>query len=150
MKIYGKIIRDQEEQGIYGVVSPGTELYALGNFKGKNGRLIRNQIAGCAGKATQFLGGDYFYPKDTMSWGFDGPGSDLLAAWLIMKGLCSTVTMNESSCVYSEDLIDMEIMLRHYKQFSAEVIAKLPDEWEMDTKWVKGWVMEREKMEVKA
>lgn len=150
MKIYGKIIKDTAEKTDYGIYSPGTELYALGNFKEKNGRLIRNQIAGCAGKATQFLGGNYFYPKDTMSWGFDGPGSDLLAAWLIMKGLCSTVIMNESSKVYESDVIDMEIMLRHYKQFSTEVIANLPDEWEMDMKWVKDWVTEREKMEVKA
>lgn len=156
MKIYGKIITDSKEWGIYyGIMGvPGCKYYALGVRKATYG-LARSDdehgIAGCSGKANQLLGKQYYNPTDTMSWGFEGNGSDLMAAWLIAEALYYEEhghTMGESfeHCYSHPEHYErvLPLMNRHYKQFSTEVIANLPDEWEMDTEWVKQWINERE------
>lgn len=157
MKIYGKIITDLKEWFDYHGTKaiPGCSYYALGLGKVGN-RLHRTNgeeggIAGCSGKANQLLGRPYYHPEDTMSWGFEGNGSDLTAAWLIAEALYYEEhggTMGEGEhhvCEYTHSYAAvLWQMKRHYKQFSTEVIANLSDEWEMDTGWIKRWVMDRE------
>lgn len=160
MKIYGKILSALGNIKTYklgvGVTEDG-QLLTSNYYTAVNsgGRVPYVNIAGCSGKATQLLNpnpvfGEYGYVNDVMSWGYDGRGSDLLAGWLIMQALSKNSNMDESRSIGTEQLKNQPIMLRHYKQFSTEVIANLPDEWEMDTEWIRQWVTEREKMEVKA
>lgn len=161
MKIYGKIlktIKDKERQFEYDLhgwyYKIGDCLVYEESIDGTIYTRVGNQnIAACSGKATQLLipdveeavrTGNYGDVSDVMSWGYEGRGSDLLAAWLIGCAFSPGGHLPESRfCCVHQDIIDM--VKAHHKQFSTEVIANLPDEWEMDTTWVKRWVMEREK-----
>lgn len=161
MKIYGKIITDLKEWFDYHGTKaiPGCSYYALGLGKVGN-RLHRTNgeeggIAGCSGKANQLLGRPYHNPDDTMSWGFEGNGSDLTAAWLIAEALHYELyggVMAEGEHhaeICSNNYVEiLPVIQSHYKQFSTEVIASLPDEWEMDTAWIKAWIMDKEAVPV--
>lgn len=156
MKIYGKIITDPKEWEAYHGTNaiPGCSYYALGLEKNKFG-IYRRGISGCSGRANQLLGRSYHNPDDTMSWGFEGNGSDLTAAWLIAGALYYETwgaIMGESECIavrFSHNYVEiLPVIQSHYKQFSTEVIASLPDEWEMDTAWIKAWIMDKEAVPV--
>lgn len=161
MKIYGKILKTKEEKARQFKYDLHGWYYKIGDWisveKDRLGngyhRIGNADIAACSGKANQLLmpdvleamrTGNYGDVSDVMSWGYEGRGSDLLAAWLIGCAFSPGGHLPESRfCCVHQDIIDM--VKAHHKQFSTEVIANLPDEWEMDTTWVKRWVMEREK-----
>lgn len=156
MKIYGEI---------WPAYRNGADYYKIGDYRHDSPIRLRPDleahiggsfIVGCSGKATQLLHPgingtiDYGPVTDVMSWGYDGRGSELLAAYLIATAFCRRSSGLDESRTSWVDPAVIELVHRHYKQFSTEVIANLPDEWEMDMDWVKEWVMEREKTEVKA
>lgn len=149
MKIKGKIVRTPEDretarnEGYMGDFGPGDYYMVHDDYPYRSF---------CSGKATQLLSGaggpidysTYGNVTDTISWGYHGRGSDLLAVYLLAASLYPNGRLGESHSFYIEKPI-LGPALRHYKAFSEEVIANLPDVWEMDTEWVKGWIEEREK-----
>lgn len=161
MKIYGKILKTKEDKRRQFQCDYHGWYYKIGDWhhvetgiEGRNYTLIGNSfIAACSGKANQLLmpdvseairTGNYGDVSDVMSWGYEGRGSDLLAAWLIGCAFSSSHCLPESRFTPVYQLV-IDMVKAHHKQFSTEVIANLPDEWEMDTEWVKQWVMDREK-----
>lgn len=160
MSFYGKILKTKKDKSRHFKLNEPGWRYKIGDSlytEKEDGeiytRIGNSCVAGCSGKANQLLmsdvleavrTGDYGDVSDVMSWGYEGRGSDLLAAWLIGSAFSPGQLLNES-CFSGVHQLAIDMVKSHHKQFSTEVIANLPDEWEMDVEWVKKWVMEKEK-----
>lgn len=89
---------------------------------------------------------------DTLAWGYDGEGPELLAITMLASALypqweSSWVAIGSyGSRHYSPwKHPARDLILKHYRAFTEEIVANLPDSWTMTSDDVLAWLEKKEK-----
>lgn len=96
----------------------------------------------CAGCAYEILGrGSHDSCRDSISWGYDGSGPELLSAALIGCAIDGDEAFNNIQ--FSNTAI--QLVRRHYRAFTEEFVVHFTEEWSMDGQQILDWVRNKEK-----
>lgn len=96
----------------------------------------------CAGCAYEILGrGSHDSCRDSISWGYDGSGPELLSAALIGCAIDGPGAFNE---LQFSDLA-IQLVRRHYRAFTEEFVVHFEDAWSISGEQILAWVRNKEK-----
>lgn len=112
-----------------------------------------DKLESCAGFALDLIVGhaELHEHNNGFGWGYDGDCADLLSVALLASSLYPGWQVeweNEDGLFEAWRHPDRDRILKHYRAFTEEIVAHLPDEWTMTSDEVLAWLKKKEGNEV--
>lgn len=102
---------------------------------------------GCSGWSEELLEGRQVdhrnEGRDVLTWGYASRSSDLLSISLLATSLKPTWILDHVWHCYRHP--ERDLILKHYRAFTEEIVANLPDSWTMTSDEVLAWLKKKEK-----